>query len=384
MMKEMLPRERVLAALNHSEPDRVPIALGGGPYGVVDDLYFRLLKHLGLGDPVKPFRTGHNISYMDDRLLSRLGTDTRYVWPGASPTTPTIQTEDPDTFLDAFGQIWKRAVPYYYADKGILSVAENIDDIERIVTWPDTRSPHWTVGVSERASSLRENADYFVIARMVTSHGVFQTACDLRGMAEFMLDMAMNEDFAFHLLNRVTETINGLLKGYLEAAGDTIDMIELPGDDYASNENLLISPVMFRRYIKPALTQLVTTIREYNADLKIMLHSDGMVEKLLPEFIDLGIDVLHPLEPVPALDQAAIKVKYGSQLAFLGGIDIAHAMPGSREEVITEVRQRIAQLAPGGGYILAPANHLQADVPAENVVTLFETAHSYGTYPLKF
>lgn len=383
-MTEMLPRERVLAALNHSEPDRVPIALGGGPYGVVDDLYFRLLKYLGLGDPVKPFRTGHNISYMDDRLLSRLGTDTRYVWPGASPTTPTIQTQDPDTFLDAFGQIWKRAVPYYYADKGILSTAENIDDIDRIVTWPDASLPHWTAGVSERAKSLRVNTDYFVIARMVTSHGVFQTACDLRGTAEFMLDMAMDEGFAFHLINRVTETINGLLKGYLEAAGDSIDMIELPGDDYASNENLLISPGMFRRYIKPALKQLVTTIKEHNPDLKIMLHSDGLVEKLLPEFIELGIDVLHPLEPVPALDQAAIKAKYGNQLAFLGGIDISHAMPGSREDVIAEVKQRIAQLAPGGGYILAPANHLQADVPVENVVTLFEIAREIGTYPLKF
>jgi uroporphyrinogen decarboxylase len=383
-MAEMLPRERVLATLDHSEPDRVPIALGGGPYGVVDDLYFRLLRHLGLGDPVKPFRTGHNISYMDDRLLSRLDTDTRYVWPGASPSTPTVQTAAPDTFLDAFGQGWKRAVPYYYADTGILSTAASIDDIDRIVTWPDTSAPHWTAGVRERAASLREQTDYFVIARMVTSHGVFQMACDLRGTAEFMTDMAINEDFAFSLIDRVTETINGLLRGYLEAAGDYIDMIELPGDDYAANENLLISPVMFRRFLKPALKQLITTIKDRNPDLKIMLHSDGMIEKLLPDFIELGIDVLHPLEPVPALDQAAIKAKYGDRLAFLGGIDISHAIRGSREDVIAEVRQRIAHLAPHGGYILAPANHLQADVPAENVVALFEAARVYGTYPPKF
>jgi uroporphyrinogen decarboxylase len=382
-MAEMLPRGRVLAALDHSEPDRVPTALSAGPYGVVDDLYFRLLKHLGLGDPVKPFRTGHNISYMDDRLLSRLGTDTRYVWPGASPSTPTIQTEDPGTFLDAFGQVWKRAVPYYYADTGILSTAASIDDIDRIVTWPDTSAPHWTTGVRERATSLREQTDYFVIARMVTSHGVFQTACDLRGTAEFMTDMAINEDFAFSLIDRVTETIDGLLRGYLEAAGDYIDMIELPGDDYAANENLLISPVMFRRFLKPALKQLITTIKDRNPDLKIMLHSDGMIEKLLPDFIELGIDVLHPLEPVPALDQAAIKAKYGDRLAFLGGIDISRALRGSREDVIAEVRQRIAHLAPHGGYILAPANHLQADVPAENVVALFEAARVYGAYPLE-
>ncbi len=381
-MADMSPRERVLTALSHNEPDRVPTALWGGPYGVVDDLYVRLLAHFDLGEPVQPFRTGHNISYIDDRVLARLGTDTRYVWPGASPSSPTIQTDDPDTFLDAFGQVWKRALPYYYAAGGILSEAADVDAIDRSVTWPDTHDPRWTAGVRERARELREHTDYFVIARMVTSHGVFQTACDLRGTPEFMTDMALNEAFATHLLERVTETIDGLLKGYLEAAGDAIDMIELPGDDYASNENLLISPAMFRRFIKPALQRLVTTIKEHNPDLKIMLHSDGMIERLLPEFIDLGIDVVHPLEPVAALDQAAIKAAYGDRLAFLGGIDISHAMPGSRDDVIAEVRQRIAQLAPGGGYILAPSNHLQADVPVENVVTLYEAAREYGAYPL--
>ena len=381
-MTEMLPRERVLAAINHNEPDRVPTALWGGPYGVVDNLYFRLLKHLNLGEPVQPFRMGHNISYIDDRVLSRLATDVRYVWPGASPNSPTIQTKDPDTFKDAFGQVWKRALPYYYADTGILSTATSIDQIDQAVTWPDTNVPHWTNGVHERAKHLREQTDYFIVARMVMSHGVFQTACDLRGTVEFMTDMALNEEFAFSLLDRITDTLVGLLKGYLDATDDYIDMMELPGDDYAANENLLISPAMFRRFIKPALIRLITTIKRHNPDLKIMLHSDGMIGKLLPEFIELGIDVLHPLEPVPALDQAAIKAKYGKQLAFWGGIDISHAMRGSTADVVAETRERIAQLAPGGGYILAPSNHLQADIPVENVVALFESARKYGTYPL--
>ena len=378
----MLPRERVLAAINHNEPDRVPTALWGGPYGVVDNLYFRLLKHLNLGEPVQPFRMGHNISYIDDRVLSRLATDVRYVWPGASPNSPTIQTKDPDTFKDAFGQVWKRALPYYYADTGILSTATSIDQIDQAVTWPDTNVPHWTNGVHERAKHLRDQTDYFIVARMVMSHGVFQTACDLRGTVEFMTDMALNEEFAFSLLDRITDTLVGLLKGYLDATDDYIDMMELPGDDYAANENLLISPAMFRRFIKPALIRLITTIKRHNPDLKIMLHSDGMIGKLLPEFIELGIDVLHPLEPVPALDQAAIKAKYGKQLAFWGGIDISHAMRGSTADVVAETRERIAQLAPGGGYILAPSNHLQADIPVKNVVALFESARKYGTYPL--
>ena len=382
-MPDLTPRARVLAALNHQEPDRVPVALGGGPYGFVDELYFRLLDHLGLGGPVAPFRQGHNISYMDDRVLAALGVDTRYVWPGDSPSSPTRATDDPDTFLDAFGQVWRRAVPYFYAESGMLSGAADVADLDRLVTWPDPADPRWTAGVTARAQSLRQETDCFVVARMVTSHGVFQTACDLRGTAEFMMDMALNPDFAQALLDRVTATIDGLLDGYLAACGDAIDMIELPGDDYAANTNLLISPDMFRTYIRPALARLVATVKRHNPALKIMLHSDGLITSLLPEFIDLGIDVVHPLEPVPAMDLDAIKAEYGDQLAFLGSIDISHAMPGSVADVRAEVRRRIAQLAPGGGYVLAPANHLQADVPPENVIALFEAAREYGRYPIQ-
>ncbi len=381
-MATMTSRERVLAAINHQEPDRVPVALGGGPYGIVDDLYFKLLDLFGLGAPVPPFRQGHNISYLDDRIFERLGIDTRYVWPGASPSSPRLQTDDPDTFLDGYGQTWRRAVPYFYAEAGMLTDAAAVDDIDRLVTWPDTTLPEWTAGVRERAQHLRQTTDCFIVARMVTSHGVFQTACDLRGTAAFMMDMVFNEPFARHLISRIADTLDGLLRGYLAALGDAVDMIELPGDDYASNDNLLISPDMFRDFIKPVLARLIATIRAHNPAVKIMLHSDGMVAKLLPEFIDLGIDVLHPLEPVAVLDQAAIKADYGDRIAFLGGIDISHAMPGSREDVIAEARRRIGLLAPGGGYILAPANHLQADVPPENVIALFEAAREFGSYPI--
>jgi uroporphyrinogen decarboxylase len=114
-----------------------------------------------------------------------------------------------------------------------------------------------------------------------------------------------------------------------------------------------------------------------------MLHSDGAIAKLIPEFISLGVDVIHPLEPLQAMDLAAIKQQFGAQVSFLGGIDISHAMPGTRQQVIAETKLRLSQLAAGGGYILAPSNHLQADVPAENVITLYETARELGEYPIK-
>jgi uroporphyrinogen decarboxylase len=378
----MKPRERVLAALAHEQPDYVPIALSGGPYGIVDDLYLHLVDLMGLGPPVPVFRSGHNISYMDDRLLESLDTDTRYCWPGLLPNSPVIPGEDGNTFYDSYGQVWKRALPYYFAGDGILKDAVGVNDIEDIVHWPDLTDPRWTTGIAERVRVLREQTDYFVIMRMVASHGPFQTACDLRGTVNFLKDLVRNPPFAKALLDKVTATIEGLLGLAMQAGGKYFDMVELPGDDYAGNTSTLMSPTMFRTVIKPCIERQVKVIKEYNPNAKIMLHSDGAIASLLPDIISLGIDVVHPLQPLPAMDLPAIKEKFGRQISFLGGIDISQAMTGSREEVIAEVKSRIAQLAPGGGYILAPSNHLQADVPAENVKTLFETARQFGKYPI--
>lgn len=373
----MLPRERVLTALQHQKTDHIPTALGGGPYGLVDDLYLRLIEHLQLGEPVTPFRSGHNISYMDDRLLERLGVDFRYCWPGLLPNSPVHPGEDEDTFYDSYGQVWKRAKPYYYTGEGILKDALDLREIEQRIRWPDLTDPRWTRGVAERARFLRENTDYFVVMRMVASHGPFQTACDLRGVENFLRDLALNPEFATTLLNRVTEAIEGLLRLAMQAGGKWFDMVELPGDDYAGNTNTLISPAMFRRFIKPCLRRFIQAIKEFNPETRVMLHSDGAITKLIPDIIDLGVDVLHPLEPLPATDIPAIKASFGERVTFLGGIDISRAMRGSTADVVAEVQHRIQQLGPGGGYILAPSNHLQADVPPENVVTLFQAAREF-------
>jgi uroporphyrinogen decarboxylase len=380
---KMTSRQRVLTTLTHEEPDTVPLALGGGSYGIVDDLYLRLVDFLGLGIPVPPFRTGHNVSYMDDRLLEKLGTDIRYCWPKLLPNSPVNPGPNVNTFYDSYGQVWKRALPYYYSGDGILGEAISIDDIDRLVHWPNLSDDRWMAGVAERARTLRENTDYFVVMRMVASHGPFQTACDLRGTENFLKDLVRNPEFAKTLLEKVTALIENLLKQAMLAGGTYFDMIELPGDDYAGNTNIMISPSMFRKFIHPCLDRLVKAIKEHNPDVKIMFHSDGAITALLPDIIDLGVDVIHPLEPLPATDLNAVKENFGKRLSFLGGIDISHAMPGGREDVITETKRRIAQLAPGGGYILAPSNHLQVDVPAENVVTLFETAHKFGQYPIQ-
>jgi len=373
------PRERVHQALNHEEPDRVPLALGGGPYGIVDEVYLKLVDHFALGDPAHPFRTGHSISYLDDRLLAKLGTDFRYVYPNLLPNSPALPGEMPDTFKDSYGQIWHRAQPYYYAGQGILSQMQPGDDIERLMAFPDPQDAKWMQGVAERAKMLRETTDYFVTMRMVASHGPFQTACDLRGTENFLMDMVLNPDFAQELLERIGDFMVGLFHQAMKAGGQYFEMIELPGDDYASNVSTLISPRMFRKFIKPILNRFVETIRSYRP-----FHSDGLITSLLDDLIEIGIDVIHPLEPLPGVDFVEIKKRFGARVVFLGAIDVRQALSGSQEEVINEVRTRIQQLAPGGGYILAPSNHIQADVPPENIETLYNAARQLGAYPLRW
>lgn len=382
MNDRLTARERVRIALQHQEPDRVPYALGGGPYGIVDELYFRMLERLNLDEPVAPFRSYHNISYQDDRLWQALGTDIRYVYPAATPTGPSHPGQAPNQLLDALGQVWIRALPYYYAGRGLLADARDVGDIERLISWPDPDLPMWTTGVRERAQRLYETTDCWVTARMVASHGPFQTACDLRGTERFLLDMVDGDGFAETLIERITTLYEKLMRNYLLACGPYIDMVELPGDDYAGNTGPLISPRLFRELILPALKRLVAVAKDVRPDLVVMLHSDGAITKLLPDLVSIGVDVIHPLEPLPAMDLPAIKAEFGRQVSFMGGIDITHAMRGAREDVAAEVQRRIGQLAPGGGYILTPANHLQADVPAENVLELVEAARRFGRYPI--
>jgi uroporphyrinogen decarboxylase len=376
-------KERVYRTLNHEEPDRVPLALGGGPYGLVDEVYLMMVDYFNLGDPVPPFRSGHSISYMDDRIFDKLETDIRYTYPNLLPNSPILPGDTPETFKDSYGQIWHKAQPYYYAGTGILSQIRPEENIDQFLTFPNPEDPKWMKGVAERAKYLHDVTDCFIAMRMVASHGPFQTACDLRGGENFLMDMSLYPDFAQELLNRISDFQVGLFRQALKAGGQYFDMIELPGDDYASNLGTLISPRMFRKFIKPILSRFVEVIRSYQPKIYIMFHSDGLITSLLDDLIDIGISVIHPLEPLPGVDFVEIKKRFGNQVSFLGAIDISHALPGSQADVISEVKTRIQQLAPGGGYILAPSNHIQADVPPENVETLYRAAKKLGAYPIQ-
>ena len=376
MTPTMSSRERVLTALHHQEPDRVPTALWGSYYSLVDETYFRLLKHLDLGSPTQPFRRykPRNTNYLDDRVLDRLGTDLRYVWSGFTD----LGGAHPKTLVDAWGIPWQH-IAGYISPAGAPLADASLEDIMDY-SWPQAERFMRLEEAGVRARRLHSEGQYAVAARAVNSYGPFEQACALRGREQLLMDLLLDPELARALILKVAETIARLQAIYLDVVGPYVDIVELPGDDYAGNEHLLISPKLFEEMIKPALERLVRPIKQLRSDLFVTFHSDGAISRLLPYFVEMGIDIVHPLEPLPANDLAAIKLEYGDRISFLGAIDIKQAMPGSTADVETEAALRIEQLAAGGGYILAPANHLQADVPAENIVALYEAARQHGRY----
>lgn len=379
MPKTMTSRERVLTALHHQEPDRVPAALWGSYYTLQDQTYFNLLKHLGLAeDPTKLFRPlrGHNSNYYDDRVLDYLDTDIRYVWLGFTD----LGGPHPDTGVDAWGTRWERLGPYMSPVEFPLANA-TVEDLETF-PWPEVEKLIRVDELRDRLQFLLQAGQHAIAARAVTSYGPFEQAQAMRGRVEFFTDLVNNPEFAQALIQKVTKVINRLTEIYLDVGGNVIDLMEIPGDDYGGTQHLLFSPKHFDRHIKPALKEIVKPIKSYRDDIAVVFHSDGAITPLLESFIEIGIDVVHPIEPLEANDHDAIKAKFGDRLTFLGAIDIKKAMPGSIEDVEAEVRRRVHSLGKGGGYIIAPSNHLQHDVSPENIVALYQAAKQYGRYPL--
>lgn len=371
-------RERVVRALAHQEPDRVPLALWGSAYGITDGLYRNLLRGLGW-EPLPPFRRrrGHTVNYYDDRILDLIDADVRHVWLGSTD----LASPPAEGGVDAWGVPWRKVggyrFGYLFAGDPPLAQAE-VEDLESY-PWPQVEALVRKEELRERARYLRDETDYAVAARAVASYGPFEQACQLRGTEQFMIDLLTNEDFAVTLLDKIVGVLCRWLEIYLDIIAPYVDIMELPGDDYASQTAPLISPRLFDKYFKPCWQKLINHVKQASSQIYVLFHSDGAVTSFIPSLLEAGVDILHPLEPVPATDMAAVKRGYGHELSFLGGIGIKQAMTGTEEEVVAEVRRRIGLLAEGGGYILAPSNHLQPDVPAENVIALFRAARKYGT-----
>ena len=374
----LTPRERVLTAINHEEPDRVPLALWGSWYGVTDRLYFKVLEALQW-ESVAPFRPArlHSVNYYDDRLLRHLHVDVRHVDSGSVAACCGAGADDPD----AFGIRWVTRGPYRSPGGHPLREA-TVDTIAEypLPTADDLIDASQVLGRLETIRSMEQ--EYAVVGRAVASYGLFEMSQALRHPETFLMDLTLDPGLAHALIGRLYDCYAGLIERFLDVVGGRLDILELPGDDFAGNTGPIISPAMFDRFFKEPYRRLIGLIKARHPHIRVIYHSDGMMQDFLPRLVEIGADVFHSVEPLPAWDLGEVKARYGERLALMGGIDIRKALQGDKSAVEAEVKTRLRELAPGGGYVLAPANHLQWDVPPENLFTLYEVARERGRYPL--
>lgn len=370
----MNSRERVTAALRHEEPDRIPLALGGSAYNIHDKAYKQLLNYLGFTDDWPAFREDSfkTCNYLDERVQKALDIDLRYIY---QPTPDLLRTKSGE-MVNGWGLVIEKVGGYSHT-KPTLTEA-SIKDIESYV-WPDPKEYTPTDEVLRKVRTYKE-AGFPVVARSVCPYGLLEQAGQFRGMEQFMVDLLLDESFAQCLIDYIGNTIYSLTEAFLEKAGEYIDIFELPRDDYGSEAGPIISPNLFKKYFQPWYRKFVDLIKSKSPEAYVLAHSDGYIIPFISGYIEAGIDIIHPLQPGVGMDLANIKKEYGKDVCFIGGIDIQHALPAGPEAVKEEVKVRISELAEGGGYILAPSNHIGPDVAPEAIIAMYETAKELGKY----
>jgi uroporphyrinogen decarboxylase len=269
---------------------------------------------------------------------------------------------------------------YYSAVRHPLDRPDlSMDDI-RAHPWPNTADPHRIAGLREQALLYRRQGKAVMIKGVLA--GVFEMSQRIRGMERLLMDMASEEVLACALFDKVLELTLAFWEMALPRLADVLDVISI-GDDYGTQTSQIISPNMFRKLIKPRQKILFRRIKQLAPQAKLFLHSCGNVRPLLPDFIELGVDILNPVHTrATGMDPGALKRDFGKDLVFWGGgVDTQEVLPrGTPEEVREDVRRNLEALAPGGGFVFNPVHNIQADVSPGNVIAMWEALQQYGVY----
>jgi uroporphyrinogen decarboxylase len=373
----MTPRDRVLAAINHEAPDRVPIILGtSNTTGMRMGAYCRLAAHLGM--PV----SGRYIydwpelgtAVIDEPVLERLGSDARGIldrFPAAVYERNARRAAH-SPFVDDWGTGQVEIAPgSWFPGVHPMKESSAIEAIERF-PWPDMDDPTRVAQVAAEATRLRAENRYAVIG---TPWLLFplERAFALQGMDTFLLNMALSPDFARALLRKIASLCQQLMGHFLRECGDLLDIVKI-GDDLGTQDRLLMSPKMYRDVLKPIHADYIRFIKE-RTRAKVFFHTDGDVFDLVEDFVEIGVDILNPIQTSAGRmsNLAELKRKVAGRLVLCGGVDTHRVLPsGTPEEVRREVRRVIDLLAPGGGYMLASVHTIMDDVPPENVLAMVD------------
>ncbi len=408
-MASMTSRERVERALNHEQLARPPIDFGASRItGIAALAYKNLLTHLGIDETIYLYDIKQQLALPslevinrmggDVVLLSRLGPTTGmpflYIdrWKEGQLTDGTScmvpEAYDPrfldDGTIDVLfeGEVFARRVPfslYFDVVSAPLKDAESVADIEAY-EFPDAWSEREEMFIRQQIQRLYHGTDKALFAGLPLLNGSFlEIGVQQFGYEQFMMNLILKRDMMEYWMDRILENDIKILDAFLAVAGPYISAIQM-NDDLGAQEALQIPPTLYREMIKPRQKKWIEFVKA-RTDAKVFIHCDGAVEELLPDFIEIGIDILNPLQTsAKGMEPEKIKKKYGNALCFWGGgVETQSTLPfGDVDAIRQEVQERIELLHQGGGHVFAAIHNIQADIEPEKILTVFQTARKFG------
>lgn len=395
----MTGRDRILAALSHRPVDRVPVDLGGTRQsGISVFAYGELLKHLGLDLTPRVFDTYQLLAEIDDAVLERLGTDTvalnrrtvafgivNDAWkPMRLRDTDVLvpagfcpEPDGADLVLHRGGEVIARMPGTgYYFDRYEKYPGASHPDLS---TWRPPRLSQADLDHFARESRrLADTTDRCVIAALGPPYELFN-GIGQGGFEEWMVTFASEDEYVAELYRLLVDAWIENLIAFRDAVGDRVQVVQIC-DDFGTQHRPFLSVDMFRQKVMPAYARGIKWIHD-NTPWKVLLHSDGAIRPLIPSLIEMGVDALNPIQTSsPGMDPASLRAEFGGQIAFWGGSCDAQStiVRGSPGDVAREAHDNLAAFDTlSGGHVFASIHNIQADVPAANIVALFDAANQF-------
>jgi uroporphyrinogen decarboxylase len=397
-------RERVLTALKHREPDRIPIDLGGmDSTGITAIAYNKLKKHLGISNgKTQIYDPFQQVVKVELEVLEKIGADVlplilepRKWKPSTLPDgsaceipekwNPEAQKDGSTAVRDENGTITARMPKdgfYFEPVNPPLAGANTVKDIEKNMKYIESfDSPSYCdegfEDLGKRAKHICENTDYAVMGNFAVH--IFAAGQLLRGFEQFMMDLVINPEIAECIMENLARTFIERFDRYNRAAGGYTQIISV-NDDLGQQESLQISPELYRRMVKPYHKMLYRHIKD-SSKAFLFLHSDGSVYDIIGDLIETGVDILNPVQfNCRNMDLKKLKKEFGRDIVFWGGsCDTQKVLPSATPaEVKKHAKECVSILAPGGGFVFNQLHNIQPDVPPENIMAMYEAVREFN------